>query len=283
MAGKWTQFICGIATGAVLAGGITMATQAAAGIYGVPSNQPIYVNGQRVTMTAYNIGNNNYVKLRDIGKVLDFNVYWKNGVQVDTNSPYTGVEPEVEIPDNPTPTAEKPNLSASGTKPSSGTFGAAKETTSVEDAVRQDIIRRTNDLRQENGLPVLEEDALLSQAAQVRAEEMAATSVYSHLRPDGSKRTTVTDCIYTSENIHCILSRQLKGDPATGVGKLAVDGWAASETHLNGMLDDQRCAIGVGVAKGISPTSGEECWYCVQWFLRTGYTVTWVDTPLTQR
>ena len=35
-------------------------------------------------MTAYNIAGNNYVRLWDIGQQVDFNVYWDNGVQIDT-------------------------------------------------------------------------------------------------------------------------------------------------------------------------------------------------------
>ena len=34
------------------------------------------------------------------------------------------------------------------------------------------------------------------QAAQVRADEMAANTVYSHTRPDGRNFNTVTDCPY---------------------------------------------------------------------------------------
>ena len=41
-------------------------------------------------MGVYNIGGNNYVKLRDIGQAVGFNVYWNDGVQIDSNAPYTG-------------------------------------------------------------------------------------------------------------------------------------------------------------------------------------------------
>ena len=44
-------------------------------------------------MTAYNIAGNNYVRLRDIGQQVDFNVYWSDGVQIDTDAPYTGIAP----------------------------------------------------------------------------------------------------------------------------------------------------------------------------------------------
>lgn len=44
-------------------------------------------------MTAYNILGNNYVKIRDIGKTVGFNVYYQDGVQVDSKSPYAGEAP----------------------------------------------------------------------------------------------------------------------------------------------------------------------------------------------
>lgn len=90
MKGKFTQFAAGIITGAVLFGG---ASAVAAGITAEPSWSPIYVDGQQFQMTAYNIAGNNYVKLRDIGQAVGFNVYYKDGVQVDSKSPYTGEAP----------------------------------------------------------------------------------------------------------------------------------------------------------------------------------------------
>lgn len=80
--------LTGMALGATFCGGA-----AAAGIVAVPTRQPIYVDGQQVKMEAYNINGSNYVKLRDAGRQVGFNVYWDNGVQVDTGAPYTGVAP----------------------------------------------------------------------------------------------------------------------------------------------------------------------------------------------
>ncbi len=82
------MMLTGIALGALLTGGA-----AAAGILAEPAWSPIYVNGRQVQMTAYNIAGNNYVKLRDIGKAVGFNVYYQNGVQVDSAASYTGEAP----------------------------------------------------------------------------------------------------------------------------------------------------------------------------------------------
>ena len=78
----------GILTGITLCG---PAAHAATTISAALSNQPIYVNGQRVSMTAYTIGGNNYVKLRDIGQAVDFGVTYDaatNSVHIDPNSSY---------------------------------------------------------------------------------------------------------------------------------------------------------------------------------------------------
>lgn len=74
----------------------------AAGVVANLSTQPIYVDGQQVSMTAYSIGGNNYVKLRDIGKAVGFNVYWDNGVQIDSDAAYTGVAPTQAVDANST-------------------------------------------------------------------------------------------------------------------------------------------------------------------------------------
>ena len=77
----------------------------------------------------------------------------------------------------------QPNLSVNGTSDAA----AVQETAEPFDAAaaKQDIIDRTNALRREKGVAALTVNDKLMQAAQVRADEMAASSVYSHTRPDG--------------------------------------------------------------------------------------------------
>ena len=92
----------GILTGITLCG---PAAQAATAITATLSSQPIYVNGQRVSMTAYTIGGNNYVKLRDIGQAVDFGVTYDaatNSVHIDPNSSYQEeVKQVVQTPASP--------------------------------------------------------------------------------------------------------------------------------------------------------------------------------------
>lgn len=75
----------------------------------LPSNQAIYLDGQQIQMEAYSINGSNYVKLRDIGEAVGFNVYWDGAVQIDSDSPYTGTAPQEQKPEEPVrPEAEIP-------------------------------------------------------------------------------------------------------------------------------------------------------------------------------
>ncbi len=52
-----------------------------------PTSAKIYLDGKEVQFTAYTINGNNYFKLRDIGKALDFWVDWdgiNNRIVIDT-------------------------------------------------------------------------------------------------------------------------------------------------------------------------------------------------------
>ncbi|MDR2420631.1 MAG: hypothetical protein LBD49_00815 [Oscillospiraceae bacterium] len=57
-----------------------------------PTTSKITLDGEEVSLTAYNIGGNNYFKLRDIGAAFDFGVSWdgaKNTIVIDTSKGYT--------------------------------------------------------------------------------------------------------------------------------------------------------------------------------------------------
>ena len=162
---KSLYLIAGILIGITLFGGSSVL---AAGITAERSTNRIYVDGQEVHLTAYNINGNNYVMLRDVGKTVGFEVYWDGDakcVQVESGKPYTGEAPA------------KAEDTKSTEQPVQTDVAAAK----------QDIIDRTNALRKENGVAALRVNDRLMQAAQVRADEMAASGVYSHTRPDGRK------------------------------------------------------------------------------------------------
>ena len=81
----------GIFAGLALSG---PAAQAAIGLTATRSSQPIYVDGVQVQLEAYGVHGNDFVKLRDIGEAVGFEVYWDGAaVQIESGKPYTGVAP----------------------------------------------------------------------------------------------------------------------------------------------------------------------------------------------
>ena len=73
-----------------------------------PTNSKIIMDGKEVQFTAFNIQDNNYFKLRDIGEAFDFGVYWcglNNTIVIDTSIEYTPEIPEAPIAQPP---AEQP-------------------------------------------------------------------------------------------------------------------------------------------------------------------------------
>ena len=231
---KRGSFAAGFLTCLLLAGVTT--TAYAAGIMAERSHHRIVVDGKEAQMEAYVINGNNYVKLRDIGKAVGFEVYWDSAnscVQVESGKPYTGEAPAKAEPDKPVPQPES-------TAPAD------------VDAMKQDIVERTNALRKENG-----------------------NTVYSHTRPDGRKYVTVTDCQYVGENIHCLEEWALK---EKSLPETVMWAWAASAGHLKNMTNSRYGSIGVGLAEG-TDENGADCWYCVQLFMDAGCSISWVDHP----
>ena len=245
--------LCGLVLGLSLS---APAAQAVESLKATLSTNRILVDGQEVRLTAYNINGNNYVMLRDVGKTVGFEVYWDGDakcVQVESGKPYTGEAPA------------KAEDTKSTEQPVQTDVAAAK----------QDIVDRTNALRRAKGIAALRVNDKLMQAAQVRADEMAAHTVYSHTRPNGGKFNTVTDRPYMAENIHRIAVWVLSDQT---LAERAVADWSASTTHNKNMVNPKLSEIGVGLARGVNDT-GDPCWYCVQLFLYDGYSITRVDTP----
>ena len=256
---KSLYLIAGILIGITLFGGSSVL---AAGITAERSTNRVYVDGQEVRLTAYNINGNNYVMLRDIGREVGFNVYWNDDarcVQVESDKPYTGIAP----------------VKAGTSEPAS----QPEVTTPADDVAdaKQDIVDRTNALRRAKGVAALRVNDKLMQAAQVRADEIAASGVYSHTRPDGRKSNTVTDSKYTGENLHNISELYLEQQHKT-LSEAVVELWSNSKAHADNMTSSRYGEIGVGLARGIDK-DGFDCWYCVQVFLLNDCEVTWVDTP----
>ena len=105
MRGKYLYFAAGILLGGTLFSG---GTAYAAGLMAEPSSQTFYVDGQQVQLQAYAIGGNNYVKLRDVGQAVNFNVSYDaatNSVQIATDEPYSEDIPAPAVTTPATPPA----------------------------------------------------------------------------------------------------------------------------------------------------------------------------------
>lgn len=218
----------------------------------IPATFSVYVDGVRQNISAYAINGTTFVRLVDVGQAVDFNVYWDgaaNAVQVESGAPYLGKPSVVQKQDD---------------------AGDIQQ-------VRNEIVELTNEYRKGRGLRELEINNKLMEAAQVRATELAATTTYSHDRPDGSRYTTVTDSPYVGENLYRVSTRYMKQEGKT-LPRIAMDAWLTSSGHLANIVNDELGGIGVGIAKGRN-NNGEEAWYCVQMFLVDGCVITWVDSP----
>ncbi len=113
---------------------------------------------------------------------------------------------------------------------------------SAEDSTEQmaaELIRLVNEVRAEYGLAALSQSELLSQAAQIRAEEIAV--VFDHVRPDGRECFTVLDdlgisCWSCGENI--ALGQKTPQE--------VLSAWMTSEGHRGNILSSDFDSIGIG-------------------------------------
>ena len=252
---KWKcrQFAAGMLCGAVLFGGVNAY---AAGVLAERSSHKVTVDGVPVAVEAYNINGSNYFQLRDLARLLDVSVEWNSAtrtVEISTEGGYTEGQPVLTPP-----------------KLSTGNAG--------EDLydVRVEIVERTNDLRRQNGVPALALNDDLMAAAQVRAEEAAATLSYRHERPDGSRIDTVvfhTGTLLMGENMGMKDYRALH-DPAE-LAQIQVDSWNSSQGHHDNMLRTKYHSTGVGIAQ-----DRYGMYYVVQVFTLGDYTITGIDEPM---
>jgi uncharacterized protein YkwD len=203
----------------------------------LPTTAAVILNGQPLTISAYNIEGNNYFKLRDIAQAFDFCVAWDADariIYIDTKQPYIAESDDqaggedVNIEDDTTALAQSiPDISA----------GYAAE-----------VVRLVNAERAKQGLPALIINDKLAAAAQLRAEEILVK--FDHTRPDGKGYATVLEDFdiwhaYRGENI--------------GLGQASPDRlmaeWMASAGHRNNILGDYT-QIGVGLVKNKGVNSG---------------------------
>lgn len=66
-----------------------MAPGGGGSVTAVPSTAAVYIDGRRANLRAYNIDNNNFFMLRDLGTALDFGVEWNSvlgAVMIDSGA-----------------------------------------------------------------------------------------------------------------------------------------------------------------------------------------------------
>ena len=85
--------VVGMFLGATLFGGVAYA---ASGVMAERSTNRVFIDGRETELEAYLIDGSNYVKLRDVGQAVNFNVFWDGAVQIDSTAPYTGEAPTNE-------------------------------------------------------------------------------------------------------------------------------------------------------------------------------------------
>ena len=201
-----------IVLGMALAGPAAQAAEAFLKAY--PSTHTMYLDGQQVELEAYTINGSNYVRLRDVGEAVGFNVYWDSAagaVQIDSDAPYTGQPPAAE-------TAASTDL----------------------DAVRQDIAALVNQVRREHGLPELAVDQRLMTAAQ----ELSGKKYTWHHNQEECEAVARAGYPYGFRSNLTVFT----GAAASDIAQQAVENWANSPGHLQTMLDAKADSLGVGVA-----------------------------------
>lgn len=149
--------------------------------------------------------------------------------------------------------------SSSGNSGSTGNTGSATGDLDANMAIREEIVRLTNEVRKENGVAALPMDDALMNAAQMAAEEYAKTGSYASghdvkmeaemIRAAGLDYAASSNLVYGNLGIQEVVAQE------------AVDSWVNSAGHLKTMISN-RDNTGVGVAK-LNNNGG---WVCVQFF-----------------
>jgi hypothetical protein len=107
------------------------------------------------------------------------------------------------------------------------------------------VISLTNEERGEEGLGSLKASALLNQAAQLKANDMAAKSYYAHVSPDGTIPPAWLNKVGYK---YQIMGENLVIDRTSS--EQVVSAWMGSEAHRENILNPQFTEIGIGIAYG---------------------------------
>lgn len=122
-----------------------------------------------------------------------------------------------------------------------------------------EVVTLTNAERTDDGIPALQRNALLDQAAQMKAQDMAAKGYYAHVSPDG---VTPMYWVDKAGYKYLIIGENLVVNRTDA--EQVVDAFMGSPGHKANILRKDFTEIGVGVANGVY--KGKDATFTVQIF-----------------
>ena len=124
-------------------------------------------------------------------------------------------------------------------------------------SMQHEGIALVNELRASVGVSSLQENEVLCAAAQIRANEIAVSGVFSHTRPNGeSCSTVITGFTAFGENIAMTSS-----GTASSIPKEMMELWTNSPGHYSNMVNPDFYQMGIAYAR-----ASNGAWYGVQLF-----------------
>lgn len=130
----------------------------------------------------------------------------------------------------------------------------AKNHAASNKSIYNEVVAKVNEYRAEVNVGSISLDDNLSNAATIRAIEMAHTGVFSHTRPNGSKWHSIFSELsipqgFAGENIAYNYSKS---------GAYVANQWKNSEGHYKNMINSNYNKIGIGMYK--DPNSSRIYW-----------------------
>ncbi len=130
----------------------------------------------------------------------------------------------------------------------------ARQTASLADLekVRTEMLARVNAERAAAGVPLLQRDPRLDEAAQHHAENMLVRAYYNHVSPD---RTTPADRVKKAGYPSRMVAENIARGPVAV--QEVMDNWLGSTGHRHNLLLPTFTHIGIGVVVGHNPAMGD--------------------------
>ena len=155
---------------------------------------------------------------------------------------------EPNVPNAPLPASNKSMSLLRGTDPNRETLSQSR------------LISLTNTVRMNNGLPVLEENYLLTMIARERLDDMLQKQYFGHISPSGEGASDMARRV--GYRYKLIAENIAYGDFLNN--EKVLDGWMQSPGHKKNILAEEPQHIGVAVARG--RLKGSDTWVAVQIF-----------------